>query len=290
MSTAPNTKAAARILQWNNSALATLEKCGERFRRRYVENERVPPSPRMLRGTVVHRIASTTMLRKLSEQEIPSVEEARDLAATEFEEAWAGGVSFDQDTLSAESVGRQKGDSKDFAVDLSAFYVERLAPRIKPVAVERKIEVKPRDSDITIHGTIDLISDEIAGPAGPAGEYVRDLKTSEKSPSSETAEKSQQLTMYAMVRLAEKGALPAGFTLDYLVRTPAKAERKYVPLHTTRDRDDVSALVNRINTAVEAVKRGVFMPTNPENWWCAPQWCDYYGTCVYVRRGNRPRT
>lgn len=277
-------RGAASILQWNNSALSTLEKCGEMFRRRYVEREKVPPSPRMLRGTVVHRVARTTMLRKLEEHELPTVEEAKDLAATEFEQQWAGGVSFEQQEPSADSMGRQKGESKDFAVELSGFYVERLAPQITPVAVERKIEVKPRDSDITIHGTLDLVSAE------PAGEYVRDLKTSEKSPSGDAAEKSQQLTMYAMVRLAEKGALPAGLTLDYLVRTPARAERKHVPLHTTRDQADVAAMVNRINTAVEAVKRGVFVPTNPENWWCSKQWCDYYGTCVYVRRGDRPRT
>lgn len=276
-------KAAAGILQWSNSALSTLERCGEQFRRRYVEKERVPPSPRMLRGTVVHRVASASMLQKLQEQELPSVEEAKDLASTEFEQQWAGGVSFDQDP-SASSVATAKGQSKDFAVDLSAFYVEQLAPTITPVAVERRIEVKPRDSDITIHGTLDLVSSEANG------EHIRDLKTTEKSPSADSADRSQQLTMYAMIRLAEKGVLPAGLTLDYLVRTPAKAERKHVPLHTTRDRADVASMVNRINTAVEAVKRGVFMPTNPENWWCSRQWCDYHATCVYVRRGSGPRT
>lgn len=280
----PATKAAAAILQWSNSALSTLERCGEQFRRRYVEREKVPPSPRMLRGTVVHKVASTTMLRKLDHEELPSIEEAKDLASTEFEQQWAGGVSFEQDAVSAESVGRQKGESKDFAVDLSAFYVQRLAPIITPVAVERRIEVKPRESDITIHGTIDLISAE------PNGEHVRDLKTSEKSPSADTAEKSQQLTMYAMVRLAEKGALPAGFTLDYLVRTPVRAERKHVPLHTNRDGGDVAALVNRINTGVAAVKRGVFVPAQPESWWCSKAYCVYFATCVYVRRGDRPRT
>lgn len=266
-------------IRWNNSALSCLERCGEQFRRRYIEKERVPPSPRMLRGTVVHRVASASMLRKLETKEIPTVEEAKDLAAARFEAEWAGGVSFEQEPT-IEHVAIAKATSKDFAIDLSAFYVERLAPVINPIAVERHITVKPKDSDLVIHGTIDLIDGR------PGGEEIRDTKTTEKSPSKDAAHNSQQLTMYSMIRLAEVGQLPAGLTLDYLVRTPARLERKHVPLRTTRDRGDVSAMVNRINTAVEAVKRGVFVPTNPENWWCSRNWCEYYASCVYVRRGD----
>lgn len=274
---------APKAIQWNNSALTKLERCGEAFRRRYIEGESVPPSPRMLRGTVVHKVASAAMLRKLEEHEVPTSEEAKDLAATEFEQQWAGGVSLDSEPIEG-SVDIEKARSKDFAVDLSQFYVEGVAPRVDPVAVERHIEVRPKDSDLVIHGTMDLVS------RVPEGEVVRDLKTSEKSPSKDTAERSQQLTMYALIRQAEVGALPVKLTLDYLVRTPARAERKHIPLDTVRDSEDVTALVHRINTAVEAVKRGVFMPTAPDSWWCGPQWCEFYKSCVYVRRGDsRPR-
>lgn len=270
-------------IQWNNSALTKLERCGEAFRRRYIEGEVVPPSPRMLRGTVVHRVASAAMLRKLEEHEIPSRQEAKDLAATEFEQQWAGGVSFDAEPIEG-SAALEKARSKDFAVDLSEFYVGGVAPSVEPIAVERHIEVRPKDSDLVIHGTMDLVS-RVAG-----GEVVRDLKTSEKSPAKDTADRSQQLTMYALIRQAEVGALPVKLTLDYLVRTPARAERKHVPLDTTRDAQDVGTLVHRINTAVEAVKRGVFMPTAPDSWWCSPTWCEFYRSCAYVRRGDtRPR-
>jgi hypothetical protein len=274
---------APKTIQWNNSALTKLERCGEAFRRRYVEGEYVPPSPRMLRGTVVHKVASAAMLRKLEEHAVPSTEEAKDLAATEFEQQWAGGVSLDAEPIEG-SADLEKARSKDFAVDLSEFYVSGVAPRVEPVAVERHIEVRPKDSDLVIHGTMDLVA------RVPEGEIVRDLKTSEKSPSKDTADKSQQLSFYAMLRQAEVGALPVKLTLDYLVRTPARAERKHVPLDTVRDPEDVQALVNRLNTGVEAVKRGVFMPTNPDSWWCSRQWCEYHASCVYVRRGDsRPR-
>jgi hypothetical protein len=270
-------------IEWNNSALTKLERCGEAFRRRYIEGEVVPPSPRMLRGTVVHKVASTTMLRKLEEQTVPSVEEAKDLAATEFEQQWAGGVSFEQEPVEG-SADAEKGRSKDFSVDVSGFYVSGVAPSIEPVAVERRITVRPKDSDLVIHGTMDLVATAARG-----GEAIRDLKTSEKSPSKDAAARSQQLTMYAMLRHAETGELPEELSLDYAVRTPARGDLKFVPLPTTRDAGDVAALVHRLNTAVEAVKRGVFMPTAPDSWWCSAMWCEYYNSCVYVRRGVRPR-
>lgn len=269
-------------IKWSNSALSCLQRCGEQFRRRYVEKERVSPSPRMMRGTVVHRVATTSMLRKMEHEDLPTIEEAKDLAATHFEQEWAGGISFEQEPTE-ESVGAVKAAAKDFAVDLSAFHTETLAPAINPVGVERHITVKPKDSDLVIHGYIDLIDKR------PEGEVIRDLKTSEKSPNREAAETSQQLTLYGMIRLAETGEMPTAFTLDYLVRTPARRDRKHVPLTTTRDRGDVVAMVNRINTAVDAVKRGTFVPANPDSWYCSRAWCEFWTTCAYVRRGaDRP--
>jgi len=269
------------IQTWSNSSLTLLERCGEKFRRRYIEKERVPPSPRMLRGTVIHRVAKMAMLRKLEEQEIPSGEEARDVAATEFEQEWAGGVSLDHGT----DANVEKAGSKDFAVDLSAFYVGAVAPTVEPIAVERRIEVAPKDSDLKITGVIDLVAKLPSG-----GEAIRDTKTSEKSPNRDAAENSQQLTMYAMVRQADVGKLPEALALDHLVRTPARREQKHIVQETTRDAGDVAALVNRLNTAVEAVKRGVFMPTAPDSWWCSRNWCEYWSSCVYVRRGERAKS
>ncbi len=270
----------SRIRSWNNSALRTLQECGEKFRRRYLEREWAPSSPRQLRGTVVHRIATQSLLRKLREQTLPSVEEVRDLAATEFDRRWQAGVALSREERAvATSVA---AESKDFAVDLSGYHVHTVAPVITPVGVERRIIVRPQDSDLEIHGTIDLIDQ------GPTGEVIRDLKTSEKSPPASAAAVSQQLTMYGMIRMAEVGQLPAHFTLDYLVRTPKRHERKHVPLETMRTADDIRALVARLNTAVAAVERGVFVPANPESWWCAPTYCEFFHTCPYPIRSTRP--
>jgi RecB family exonuclease len=270
--------------EWNNSALRLLQDCGERFRRRYIEGETSYPFLRMVRGTVVHRVASQALLRKMANDPLPSVEEARDQAATAFAAAEKSGISYsDEDMATGPAVAR--GLAKDFAVDLSGYHVGHVAPAIHPVAVERRIVVRPKDSDLVIHGTIDLIDRE------PVGEVIRDKKTTEKSPPADAAEDSQQLSMYAMIRMAEVGALPHHLALDYLVRTPVRHEMKTVTLETTRTPADVSALVSRLNTAVEAVKRGIFVPANPDAWYCSKQFCEYWTTCPYTSRGlRRPRS
>lgn len=271
-------------LTWSNSSLTMLQQCGERFRRRYIERELMPPAPRMIRGTAVHRVAAQSYLRKMDTRTLPSVEEARDLGATEFDRVWQQGVALsDDEAKQGERAVRDA--SKDFAVDLSGYHVAAVAPAVDPVGIERKITVKPKDSDLVIHGTLDLID---RTPSG--GESIRDLKTAEKSPPSDAADKSQQFTLYGLIRMAEIGALPEVFTLDTLVRTPVRAEKKHVVLHTTRDADDVGALVNRINLAVEAVKRGIFVPADPSDWRCSKAYCEYFATCPYTRRSDRPKS
>lgn len=269
-------------VKWSNSSLMALQNCGEMFRRRYIEGERSQPNPRMIRGTVVHKVASTAFHRKLAAQDLPTLEEARDVAASEFDRNWRSGVvlSAEEAVLGVKAV---RDASKDFAVDLSAYHIENVAPAVNPIGVERRITVKPKDSDLTIHGIIDLI-DKTA-----TGEQIRDLKTAEKSPFADAAEKSQQLTMYGLIRLAEIGTIPERFTLDTLVRTPVKAEKKHVQQHTTRDRDDIGALVNRINTAVDAVKKGLFVPADPSHWLCSKAYCQFWDSCPYTRRSERPK-
>jgi hypothetical protein len=288
------------IKRWSISMLKELQKCGEKFRRRYIEKEHTLSAPRMLRGTCVHDAARVSHLRQLAvaapgsapylerkmaaASVVPSVEEIRDVAAAKFESEWARGVALDDEDR---EIGESKvrGESKDFVVDLAGFHARTVAPTILPVGVERKIIVKPKAADFEISGIIDLIDEVDEGE-----EIVRDLKTKDKSPSGKDAETSDQLDMYAMLRTAETGRAPKRLFLDTLVRTPKTRELKRVIQETTRDITHVAALVHRINVAVEAVKKGTFIPAGRGEWYCSKKWCEYYTTCKFVPRGdNRPK-
>ena len=270
---------------WSNSALQTLQGCGEKFRRRYVEREYTPTRPRLVRGSAVHGTARTMMQQRQETGVLPDLDEVKDLAASAFTAAWTKDEVVLEPGEEAEAGPQAAHDYQlDLTVDLATLYRQIPAPRIVPVGVERRIEVRPKDMDITIAGTIDLIDGQ------PEGEIIRDAKSAEKSPAKGMADTSEQLTMYGLIRLAEVGTMPSRFTLDYLVRTPAKRDLKYVPLESTRDAEDVRVTVARLNAGIDAVTAGRFVPISGEHWSCDPKWCEFYASCPYTRRGERRPT
>jgi len=271
-------------MEWSYSSLSTGQQCWEKFRRRYIEGERRPPNARMARGKATDKVANESHIRQMRGREerglaaliedLPSPEEAGDMAATEFDAVAASGLWETPDDLEVgPSVAR--GRAKDDAVALSRLYVASVAPEVDPVAVQHKTTIKLPHTDVGLVGVVDLID-------GARGlEVVADNKTTDKSPSAGLADVSDQLTMYSLLRLAEVGRMPDKVRLDYLVRTPSGTER-HVRLESKRTAAHLRALVDRLNTAVELVSKGVFPPTNSTDWSCDPRWCEYFNDCRYT--------
>ena len=270
-------------LSWNNSKIESILRCAEAFRRRYVEGEIVPPGVAMLRGSTVHAVARENFRARLEPEGEPfTVEQARDLAATDFAERWAGGVSF-TDEERAEGLTKVRGETKDAAVDLAGLHAKEVAPCIEPVAVEEQILVTPKGTNLLLHGTIDL-QERVVGGIG-----IRDLKSKTKSPSKTEADDSPQLTLYALLVTAKTGRPPVNIALDHLVRTPEKHLLRWVEQRTERGKEDFQALINRIGAAANAVSKGVFLPASERDWFCSPVYCGYYDAgCPYVSRKKRP--
>jgi hypothetical protein len=278
--------------RWSNSSLSTLQMCGWKFYLRHIKKDRRPSGLGAKRGIAVHRVAAEIhkLQMKLKGKwqgpvpqavETPgspeSVAEARDIAAGAFERAYREGVLFTKEETKL-GIKLAKADAKDAAIDLSGMYAKDVAPNIVPLAVEREVTIAPKDVAIKVLGKMDLVEED-------DGEVIRDKKTAEKAPWEHAAEVSQQLTMYHLIRLADTGAMPRAGRLVHLVRTPKRHEMKAYIQETTRTADDVNRLINRINTAVEAVEKGIFVPADEAAPGSPCSWCEYAdGTCKYVRR------
>ena len=283
---------------WSNSSLTTVQMCGHKFYLRHIKKDRRPSGFKGKRGTAVHKVALEAHKRQMVDlnrwtgseplmKELPGSvragEEARDIAADAFEAAMKDGVYITADDKD-EGVDIVRSNQKDAAIELAELYVDKIAPSISPAAVERKISVKPKDSRISVMGYIDLVEDAQAAPS-ESSDIIRDLKTADKSPPENAATNSQQLTMYHLIRLAEVGKMPRAGRLVHLVRTPKNHDLNVVTQETTRTDDDIAILVRRINKAVEAVDKGVFVPADPSAPGSPCGWCEYNdGTCEYVRR------
>lgn len=282
----------AEFTRWSNSSLSTLQSCAYKFYLRHIKRDRRPSGLGAKRGIAVHRVAAEAHklqmaakgkwegARPMCTQPAGSSEayvEARDLAAGEFERAFKEGVLLSKEDV-AIGIPKAKAAAKDAAIDLAGFYVTTVAPTVDPVAVEREVNIKPKDFDITVLGKMDLVEED-------GGEVIRDKKTAEKQPWKDAAHVSQQLTMYHLIRLADTGTLPRAGRLVHLVRTPVRHEVSHVVQETHRDMQDIDMLIRRINTAVEAVKKGVFIPADEAAPASPCGYCEYSdGTCPYVRK------
>jgi hypothetical protein len=281
-------------------------RCGEAYRREVEEREFAPPTSALIRGRVVHAIAAYGHEKQIAakaaspdvpksmvlRESLPTDEEVADLAASRFElEQKEGGcvspASADDDPSEPEK--KRIGRDKDSAIRLSRFQIERVAPYVDPIDVEKKLVVEPPNADIRISGILDLITNEPAKDGGAPRRGIRDYKTKGKAPSEREASESGQLTMYALLDFVKTGTIADVFALDHLVEDSRRFSREpyFVSQETTRTHEDIEVMVERLNNAVEGVQAGVFLANGPGNWYCSPKWCRFWSTCKYVSKARR---
>ena len=149
------------------------------------------------------------------------------------------------------------------------------APLIQPTHVQREVRVALPGESVELLGYIDVQEGMTA---------IRDTKTSAKTPPANAADKSDQLTIYAMMSHVIDGAIPDRLVLDYLVDTKMP---EYKPFVSTRTVDDFNPLLRRIEAVLMALEKGVFIPAQETDWGCSPRWCGYWETCQYTKK-QRP--
>jgi hypothetical protein len=239
-----------------------------------------------------------------------SRDEARSLTADKFEEKWKEGVAYKtpEDKANWKVL---KAQQKDSAIEMAAAYVGDVAPFIKPIGVEKSIEVTPKKIDIMINGRLDLLEEDLPEmdkdgkqeEVDPGQhEVIRDLKTKDKKPykfeqeevsddglihwgTGPDADNSGQITMYNLLRLGQTKVMPKASRLTTVVRTPKGRNLDVYIQETSRDMADMRILVKRIQIATSAVQAGIFVPADPSAAGSPCSWCDYNdGTCEFYRR------
>lgn len=254
------------------SALDTLSRCGEQYRRRYVEGERIPPGVAALVGRGVDRSVDKNLNHKIETQALLTVDELKDTARDAVIHEWDhGGVSLSADEVKT-GVKTVKADAIDKSVRLAELHAVKAAPHLEPTHIQRKWRVELRNYPVDLVGVIDIQEGTNA---------VRDTKTSAKSPREDEAHLSDQLTLYALAGKVLDGKPPDKVALDYLVDTK---EPKHVTRESTRTDEDFKVMLRRIEVAIHAIEKGVFVPARQTDWWCSRRWCGFFDTCPYARQ------
>ncbi len=266
------------------TALSAMARCGEQFRRRYVENERRAPGIAAMIGRGTHAAIEADLISKRDTGELLPAEAIADLAATEFQKSIdKDGVHYHGDEIGNETKVNAK--SKDQSIALAQLHHQEAAPAIEPKLVEYWWTLELPDEPVDLSGVYDVV--EHRKPIDGTGRTIkvlRDAKTAGKSYAKTAADHSEQLTLYALAEQVLTGKAPDAVVLDVLVKNKVP---KYQVLESARSPEQLNAQAKRVQRFVEAMKAGVFVPADPESWQCSEKWCGYFPSCPFA---NRPTT
>lgn len=251
-------------------------RCGEQLRR-FLGGEKIPPGIAAIVGTANHKADELDMTAKLKGNPLDDLDASNGLVAYTTEHLWKEGV-FLSDDERKEPVGKLQTQAIKRAIRLNTVRRTQLVPLITPKAVARKCVLEIDGFEYDLAGEIDLEE---------ADDSINDLKTKAKAPPKTEADSSIQLTMYTLFKYYIDKVMPPEVKLNVLVdselKTSDRQNTKLVRLASTRSPEEMEAMLLRVANFMECLKKGSFMPCNPDNWWCCKKFCGWYDGCPYVR-------
>lgn len=271
-----------KFLSW--SQVQMMLRCGEQYRRRYINGERIPPGIAQLIGTGTHVAIRTNLQAKLSGKDV-NLAYLSDVVDTVMDrERREKGLNL-QHEEAARGEAVVWTEAKAAARACAHCHKFQVAPHIVPEAVESERAVQPPLEGLPLLvGVLDIV-ERLEGATTPI--RVRDTKTSRRTPPANAAHASDQLTAYAyLLAYSTRDRVIPHLRIDSLViqaKDPLAPEVRYVPLDTVRTLEHLESFGARLAATALAITKGVFLPCLRDAWWCDARWCGYYPTCPYVR-------
>lgn len=248
------------------SSLNAWNLCPERWRRAYLEGERLPPGIAAHRGKGVHKSAEHNFRQKIVTGQDEPLDVLQDVARDSFMESARRGTFVASEERS--SFKRDIAKALDVAVKvMTKNFREGLAPIVQPRLVEKQLALDLPQLPIPFVCILDVYTDD--------GWWL-DIKTSGNRWSETKGATDLQATVNWALLKAYLDEEPK--RMSYEVFTP----KAHQSLAIGRGVADVHALIQRSQSVLACIKAGTFAPCDPAHWVCSPKWCGYYWTCKYI--------
>lgn len=254
------------IKEIHQSTLGMALRCGEQFRRRYIEGEIIPPGVAAIRGTSVHKANEVNLNAKIKTGKDEPLDVLLDAAEDTFYKTSADGIYLSRAEIPEKKKILEKSLTE--ALQLTTTYHQTVAPEIIPKHVERKFVIDAGFS-MPLAGIMDIEQDG----------KVDDIKTSGMKWPEGRIKQEIQPTFYSFAYEHEFGQRP-DFRYHILIPYKSGAQRQ-VQDFTATDMD-YNVLRARIGVLEGILKTGLFVPAHPGSWWCCEKWCGYWSTCKFV--------
>ena len=246
----------------HQSTLNMALRCGEQFRRRYIEDEIIPPSIPAGRGTAVHKASEVNLKNKVvNKQDLP-LSDLQDAARDAYVHTLKDGVYIPKEDVPAKE--RLLNDGLNDAIRCTKIYKEKVAPQIKPVEIERPFEIDV-GLELPLAGRMDYEEEPVVG----------DLKTASSKWQDGRIDREIQPPFYSFVHEYETGIRPTFLYHILVARRNKRGEptsEQYQALEYTPTEQAYKALFAKIRMFIKMLKAGVFPPANPTSWWCSERW------------------
>jgi hypothetical protein len=253
----------SRLRTLSVSSLKLLERCPERFRRRYLCGEREPASGAMLVGRAVGQAVTAYYAAGIEHGKRLSESEADDVLSDGFEEGAVGTEFADDDP----------DELREAARSALRAYLRTLAPTTAVVSVERRIELRFEGTEWSFLCYLDM-EDE-------AGD-VLDLKVGGRHVTQARAERDLQASAYLAGRRAE-GRPARRFRFQSVTTREPRSGPQALELETRRSDGELSLFERRLARAARLIGRyaesGDWPLSSPEGWWCSETMCAFWSGC-----------
>lgn len=261
----------SKILKLSPSSLGMYWTCPELFRKIYIDKEmkKAPPSWKMVAGTAAHSGLECGLKAKIRGQD-PSPPAMIHALEASFKKEWDKGINF---TLE-EQIGGGGDVYKKMALEKAIRCVAEchrsLIPKVNPISAEQWMEVEWRPG-VQLRGKADLVNE-----LWDRSFEVGDLKVGgRKTPYKDSAEKSHQLPIYAILIEMVTGIKITSGKLWHFV----DSKRPHFTPRTVKITDRMKGAMRlKIDRTIDAIQAGVFPPGDPF-WTCNAQRCPHHATC-----------
>lgn len=255
------------------TSIRTYERCHYMYHLRYTERIRVPSTTAQLLGRAVHTVIEAYYKAKRDGKNLDTeaafdvLDDSLDATLHELDEEGRGELE----------------DLRELGYDLVEYYVEEVAPHIRPHLIEERFSFNVPGVDVPIVGYVDLVDQE--------GTVIDHKTAASPFPADYLAHDVQLLTYslgYNALRLGARqrpGQLPLihmlpPVRLDVLIKGE---EISYQRLDFRYEQDHVDAYVERVNSAAAGIRSADFRPfwqiDQPDPAVC--DYCDFNSVCTY---------
>jgi RecB family exonuclease len=258
----------------SNSSLTTYLACPEKYRRTYEDGatNRGPSNPNMLAGTGFHAAMEYAFTRVI-EGDSPTIAAAVAHGMAVVHNEWKErGVLVD--SLSAISPASVLDELLLRVKNASRWYLSKRFDTFYPLISEHKVLIDiPDRPGWQLDARIDLIEQD-----GSVVDFK--FSGSPSTPKTDLAERSEQLSVYALARLLETGSVPPSLRLEYC-RDGGKRISALTRGPTKRSEKDCERTLTRIQHVIDCIESGVYPIASREGIECTGQRCQFFHQCPF---------